>query len=154
VLLIDLLPDKNVTALEQKLSAPRNKQSLANVLRKALSLSPVAIGLLQEAAVASSKRLSESSPEALASLIKAVPVRLVGVEPIGRAISTAGGVTFDEIDEHFMLRRHPGTFVAGEMLDWEAPTGGYLLQACFATGAAAGRGALQFLQRARSLTPA
>jgi uncharacterized flavoprotein (TIGR03862 family) len=154
VLLIDLLPDKDVTALEQKLSAPRNKQSLANVLRKALSLSPVAIGLLQEAAVTSSKRLSESSPEALASLIKAVPVRLVGVEPIGRAISTAGGVTFDEIDEHFMLRRHPGTFVAGEMLDWEAPTGGYLLQACFATGAAAGRGALQFLQRARSLTPA
>ena len=154
VLLIDLLPNKNVTALERKLSAPRNKQSLANVLRKALSLSPVAIGLLQEAAVASSKRLSESSPEALASLIKAVPVRLVGVEPIGRAISTAGGVTFDEIDEHFMLRRRPGTFVAGEMLDWEAPTGGYLLQACFATGAAAGRGALQFLQRARSLTPA
>src|SRR6267142_1905069 len=148
VLLIDLLPDKNVTALEQKLGAPRNKQSLANVLRKALSLSPVAIGLLQEAAVASSKRLSESSPEALASLIKAVPVRLVGAEPIGRAISTAGGVTFDEIDEHFMLRRRPGTFVAGEMLDWEAPTGGYLLQACFATGAAAGRGALQFLQRA------
>ena len=154
VLLIDLLPDKNVTALEQKLSAPRNKQSLANVLRKALSLSPVAIGLLQEAAVASSKRLSESSPEALASLIKAVPVRLVGVEPITRAISTAGGVTFDEIDEHFMLRRRPGTFVAGEMLDWEAPTGGYLLQACFATAAAAGRGALEFLQRARSLTPA
>jgi len=154
VLLIDLLPDKNVTALEQKLGAPRNKQSLANVLRKALSLSPVAIGLLQEAAVASSKRLSESSPEALASLIKAVPVRLVGAEPIGRAISTAGGVTFDEIDEHFMLRRHPGTFVAGEMLDWEAPTGGYLLQACFATGAAAGRGALQFLQRESSLTPA
>jgi len=154
VLLIDLLPDRSAKALEQKLRAPRHKQSLANVLRKASSLSPVAIGLLQEVAVPSSKRLSESSPEALASLIKAVPVRLVGVEPIGRAISTAGGVTFDEIDEHFMLRRRPGTFVAGEMLDWEAPTGGYLLQACFATGAAAGRGALEFLQRARSLTPA
>ena len=154
VLLIDLLPDRSAKALEQKLRAPRHKQSLANVLRKALSLSPVAIGLLQEAAVASPKRLSESSPDALASLIKSVPIRLVGVEPIGRAISTAGGVTFDEIDEHFMLRRRPGTFVAGEMLDWEAPTGGYLLQACFATGAAAGRGALQFLQRARSLTPA
>jgi uncharacterized flavoprotein (TIGR03862 family) len=154
VLLIDLLPDRSVNALEQELRAPRHKQSLANVLRKALSLSPVAIGLLQEAAVASSKRLSESSPEALAGLIKAVPVRLVGVEPITRAISTAGGVTFDEIDEHFMLRRRPGTFVAGEMLDWEAPTGGYLLQACFATGAAAGHGALQFLQRAPSLTPA
>jgi hypothetical protein len=154
VLLIDLCPDKSVTALEQKLRAPRHKQSLANVLRKALSLSPVAIGLLQEAAIASSKRLSELSPEALAGSIKAVPVRLVGVEPIARAISTAGGIALDEIDESFMLRRRPGTFVAGEMLDWEAPTGGYLLQAAIATGAAAGRGALQFLQRARSLTPA
>jgi uncharacterized flavoprotein (TIGR03862 family) len=152
VLLIDLLPDKNVTALEQKLRRPRNKQSLANVLRKALSLSPVAIGLLQEATVASSAKLSELPPEALAALIKAVPVRLAGVEPIGRAISTAGGVAFDEIDEHFMLRRRPGTFVAGEMLDWGAPTGGYLLQAAFATGAAAGYGALRFLQR--SFTPA
>ncbi len=154
VLLVDLLPDQNVSALEQKLRAPRNKQSLANVLRKALSLSPIAIGLLQEAAVASSTKLSELTPEALAGRIKAVPVRLVGIEPIARAISTAGGIAFDEIDEHFMLRRRPGSFVAGEMLDWEAPTGGYLLQACFATGAAAGRGALQFLQRARSLTPA
>jgi uncharacterized flavoprotein (TIGR03862 family) len=154
VLLIDLVPDRNVTSLEQKLRAPRNKQSLANVLRKALSLSPVAIGLLQEAAVASSTRLSELPPQALAGLIKAVPVRLVGVEPIARAISTAGGIAFNEVDEHFMLRRRPGTFVAGEMLDWEAPTGGYLLQACFATGVAAGRSALQFLQRARSITPA
>src|SRR5215470_7935782 len=149
VLLIDLLPDRDVPALDQKLRAPRNKQSFANVLRKALRLSPIAIGLLQEA---SSKRASEFTPEALAALIKAVPVRLVGVEPISRAISTAGGVAFDEIDERFMLRRRPGTFVAGEMLDWEAPTGGYLLQASFATGAGAGRGALQFLQR--SLTPA
>ncbi len=154
VLLVDVLPDQNVSALEQKLRAPRNKQSLANVLRKSFSLSPIAIGLLQEAAVASSTKLSELTPEALAGRIKAVPVRLVGIEPIARAISTAGGIAFDEIDEHFMLRRRPGSFVAGEMLDWEAPTGGYLLQACFATGAAAGRGALQFLQRARSLTPA
>jgi uncharacterized flavoprotein (TIGR03862 family) len=146
VLFIDLNPDRSATTLEQKLRAPRNKQSLANVLRKALSLSPVAIGLLQEAAVASSTKLSELPPEALAALIKAVPVRLVGVEPIGRAISTAGGIAFEEIDEHFMLHRRPGTFVAGEMLDWEAPTGGYLLQACFATGAAAGRGALQWLR--------
>jgi uncharacterized flavoprotein (TIGR03862 family) len=154
VLLVDVLPDQNVSALEQKLRAPRNKQSLANVLRKSFSLSPIAIGLLQEAAVASSTKLSELTPEALAGRIKAVPVRLVGIEPIARAISTAGGIAFDEIDEHFMLRRRPGSFVAGEMLDWEAPTGGYLLQACFATGAAAGRGALQFLHRARSLTPA
>jgi uncharacterized flavoprotein (TIGR03862 family) len=154
MLRIDLCPDRSVTALEQKLRAPRHKQSLANVLRKALSLSPVGIGLLQEAAVVSSTKLSELNPAALAGLIKAVPVRLAGIEPITRAISTAGGIAFDEIDECFMLRRRPGTFVAGEMLDWEAPTGGYLLQAAFATGAAAGRGALQFLQRARSITPA
>jgi hypothetical protein len=154
VLLVELLPDRNVTALEKKLRAPRNKQSLANVLRKALSLSPVAIGLLQEAAVSSSTRLSELTPEGLAALIKAVPVRLVGIEPIGRAISTAGGIGFDEIDEHFMLRRRPGTFVAGEMLDWEAPTGGYLLQGAFATGAAAGHGALLWLNRAHNAATA
>jgi uncharacterized flavoprotein (TIGR03862 family) len=146
VLLVDLSPDRSATTLEQKLRAPRNKQSLANVLRKALRLATVAFGLLQEAAVASSSRLWELTPEALTGLIKAVPIRVVGIESIGRAISTAGGVTFDEIDEHFMLRRRPGTFVAGEMLDWEAPTGGYLLQASFATGAAAGRGALQWLR--------
>ena len=82
---------------------------------------------------------------ALADLINAVPVRLVGTAPIERAISTAGGIAFDAIDGHFMLRRRPGTFAAGEMLDWEAPTGGYLLQASFATGAAAARGALTWL---------
>ena len=84
-------------------------------------------------------------PVALADLVKAVPVRLTGVAPIAGAISTAGGIAFDALDEKFMLRRRPGVFVAGEMLDWEAPTGGYLLQACFATGAAAGRGALAWL---------
>ncbi len=94
VLHIDLRPDRSVTALEQKLRAPRNKQSLANVLRKALSLSPIAIGLLQEAAVVSSAKLSELTPEALAGLIKAVPIRLVSIEPIARAISTAGGIAF------------------------------------------------------------
>jgi uncharacterized flavoprotein (TIGR03862 family) len=149
-LLIDLCPDRSAVALQQKLSAPRRKQSLANVLRKAASLSPAAIGLLQEAAVTSAVRLSGLDPAALAGLIKAVPVRLVGVEPIARAISTAGGIAFDEIDKSYMLRRRPGTFVAGEMLDWEAPTGGYLLQAAFATGAAAGRGALLWLSRAHT----
>jgi predicted flavoprotein YhiN len=136
--------------LEQKLSAPRRKQSLTNVLRKAASLSPAAIGLLREATT----RLSQLAPAELASLIKAVPIRLAGIEPIAKAISTAGGVSLDEIDANFMLRRRPGTFVAGEMLDWEAPTGGYLLQACFATGAAAGRGALEWLERVRRLTQA
>ena len=78
----------------------------------------------------------------LAALIKAVPLRLTGVADIARAISTAGGISFDEIDERYMLRKRPGVFVAGEMLDWEAPTGGYLLQASFATGIAAAKGLL------------
>jgi predicted flavoprotein YhiN len=85
------------------------------------------------------------TPAALADLIKHVPVRLIGIAPMAKAISTAGGVAFDEIDARFMLKRRPGVFVAGEMLDWEAPTGGYLLQASFATGVAAGRGALDWL---------
>ncbi len=79
-------------------------------------------------------------------LINAVPLKLTGVAPITRAISTAGGIAFDELDDAYMLRKLPGVFAAGEMLDWEAPTGGYLLQASFATGAAAGRGALGWLR--------
>jgi uncharacterized flavoprotein (TIGR03862 family) len=146
-LLIDLRPDDTSAVLERKLSVPRAKQSLSTFLRKTLSLSPAAIALLQETAIASSTRLSALGPAALAILIKAVPVRLTDAALIARAISTAGGVPFDEVDEHFMLRRRPGTFVAGEMLDWEAPTGGYLLQAAFATGAAAARGALQWVER-------
>jgi predicted flavoprotein YhiN len=104
-------------------------------------LAPVAISLLHEAQ-ADGARLGTLPPEALATLIKAVPVRLSGVADIAKAISTAGGVAFEAIDPGYMLRKKPGTFVAGEMLDWEAPTGGYLLQACFATGVAAGQGAL------------
>ena len=98
--------------------------------------------------------MPELAPAALAGLIKAVPIRLVGIEPIAKAISTAGGISFDEIDANFMLRRRPGSFVAGEMLDWEAPTGGYLLQACFATGAAAGRGAPHWLAQLPAVTQA
>ncbi len=127
------------TALKQKLDAPREKQSLSTFLRKAASLAPAAIGLLQESQAG---KLSSLPPDAMAALIKAVPVRLAGVADIAKAISTAGGIAFDAIDAQFMLRQKPGTFVAGEMLDWEAPTGGYLLQACFATGVAAGQGAL------------
>ena len=125
--------------------AAKGKQSLSNFLRKAANLSPVAIGLLQEAAKASGMSLSSLSPVDLARLIRAVPVRLNGVSPIARAISTAGGIAFDELDSDLMLRRVPSVFAAGEMLDWEAPTGGYLLQASFATGAVAGRGALKWL---------
>ena len=145
VLQIDLRPGATRAELEKRLGAPRAKQSLSTFLRKTVNLSPVAIGLLREAAISSSQALSDLGPAALARLIKAVRVSLVGVAPIARAISTAGGIAFDGIDEHFMLRCRPGTFVAGEMLDWEAPTGGYLLQAAFATGAAAGRGALHWL---------
>jgi uncharacterized flavoprotein (TIGR03862 family) len=150
ILHIDLRPDVERTELEKRLAAPRAKQSLSTFLRKVAQLSPVAIGLLQEAAMASSQRLAGMTPAALAGLVKDVPVRLTGVAPITRAISTAGGIAFDEIDARFMLLRRPGVFVAGEMLDWEAPTGGYLLQACFATGAAAGHGALSWLAGAHA----
>ena len=95
--------------------------------------------------MASSQHLASMEPAALADLVKAVPVRLTGTAPISRDISTAGGIAFDEVDERFLVRRRPGVFAAGEMLDWEAPTGGYLLQASFATGAAAGRGVVKRL---------
>jgi hypothetical protein len=142
---IALRPDLDTGDLAKRLSAPRGKQSLSNFLRKAAKLSPLAIGLLQEAAIANGQPLVSLSPEDLAALINAVPVKLTGVAPITRAISTAGGIAFDELDDHYMLRKLPGVFAAGEMLDWEAPTGGYLLQASFATGAAAGRGAVRWL---------
>ncbi|MFZ2159774.1 MAG: TIGR03862 family flavoprotein [Bradyrhizobium sp.] len=144
---IALRPDLEISDLVARLSAPRGKQSFSNWLRKAAHLSPVAIGLLQEAAIASGTSLSSLSPEKLAALINAVPIRLTGIAPIARAISTAGGISFDELDTDFMIRRLPGVFAAGEMLDWEAPTGGYLLQASFATGAAAGKGVLKWLER-------
>jgi uncharacterized flavoprotein (TIGR03862 family) len=142
---IALRPGTEIGELAAKLSAAKGKQSFSNFLRKAANLSPVAIGLLQEAAKASGMPLSSLLPVDLARLIQAVPVQLTGVSPIARAISTAGGIAFDELDSDFMIRRVPGVFAAGEMLDWEAPTGGYLLQASFATGAAAGRGALKWL---------
>jgi hypothetical protein len=141
VIAIDLMPDTAITALAQRLSATRGKQSLANFLRKTTRLSPAGLGLLREA----ERSLSALNVDQLAELIKDVPVRLVGVQDIANAISTAGGVSFSELDARFMLRRLPGVFAAGEMLDWEAPTGGYLLQASFSTGVAAGRGALAWL---------
>lgn len=144
---IDLRPDAEIGELTAKLSAAKGKQSFSNFLRKAANLSPLAIGLLQEAARASGTSPASLSPADLARLIQAVPVQLNGVSPIARAISTAGGIAFDELDSDFMLKRLPGVFAAGEMLDWEAPTGGYLLQASFATGVAAGKGALKWLER-------
>jgi uncharacterized flavoprotein (TIGR03862 family) len=144
---VALRPDLEIGDLVARLSTPRGKQSFSNWLRKAAHLSPVAIGLLQEAAIESGASLSSLSTARLAGLINAVPITLSGIAPIVRAISTAGGISFNELDADFMIRRLPGMFAAGEMLDWEAPTGGYLLQAAFATGAAAGRGALKWLEK-------
>ncbi|MFZ3005994.1 MAG: NAD(P)/FAD-dependent oxidoreductase, partial [Phenylobacterium sp.] len=110
-------------------------QSTATFLRKAGNLSPLEINLLREAH-------GVALPADLPAAIKRAPLRLTGLQGIARAISTAGGVRFDAVDESLMLRARPGVYVAGEMLDWEAPTGGYLLQACFATGAAAARAIL------------
>jgi hypothetical protein len=148
-LTVDLRPTLSVPDLEKALSKANARQSTANMLRKAAKLAPVGAGLLQEAALQSGQNLRAMSPSALAILIKGVPVRLTAPAPIERAISTAGGVSLDAIDGQFMLQAKPGVFIAGEMLDWEAPTGGFLLQACFSTGAAAGKGALSWLNRPR-----
>lgn len=134
---IDLRPDMSTEALTARL-AGGGSESLSNVLRKRAGLSPVATGLVQEA-----RHAGDTAP--LASLIKALPLRLTAPAGLARAISTAGGIKLAELDEHLMLRRHPGIFAAGEMLDWEAPTGGYLLQACLATGRIAGQGVLTWL---------
>jgi uncharacterized flavoprotein (TIGR03862 family) len=136
---IDLRPDLGLALLRDRLGGPRRSQSLSNTLRKQAGLAPEAIGLVQEALHAG------ADAGDLPGLIKALPVRLVAAAPIGRAISSAGGLRLDALDGGLMLRDQPGVFAAGEMLDWEAPTGGYLLQACFSTGAAAAHGTLAWL---------
>lgn len=134
---VDLVPDRSIVDLSQRLAAIRRpKDSIATWLRRA-GIDAAAVGLAREV---TGNRLPADA-EAMAALLKAVPVPVAAMMPIDRAISTAGGVAFDEVDEAFMLRRMPGVFVVGEMLDWEAPTGGYLLQATFSTAVAAGRGA-------------
>jgi uncharacterized flavoprotein (TIGR03862 family) len=143
---IDLKPDLTIEALAERLGRPRGRETFSNFLRKKTGLSPVAAGLLREAAGAA----LPVEPLALARLIKAVRITVTGTSDIDRAISTAGGVGLDEINADFMLEKMPGVFVAGEMLDWEAPTGGYLLQACFSTGAAAAGGIEAFLAKARA----
>ncbi|WP_370154459.1 NAD(P)/FAD-dependent oxidoreductase [Ferrovibrio sp.] len=132
---LDLHPDLDAATLAARLAEPRRGASLSGFLRKRAGLSPVAIGLVQEA-------LHGGDTTPLPALIKALPLRLTAPFGLARAISTAGGIALDEVDAHLMLRRRPGVFVAGEMLDWETPTGGYLLQGCLATGAAAGRGVI------------
>lgn len=141
---LDLRPDLDAAELARRLAQPRGKRSLSTHLRKAAGLPPVAVALLSEPAVLGSA-MRPQDPVALAALIKALPVPLAGVCGLDRAISTAGGVAFDALDEGLMLTALPGVFVAGEMIDWEAPTGGYLLQASFATGMAAAEGIARHL---------
>ncbi len=147
VLRLALRPDLDGQRLLERLTKPRGKQSFATYLRKAAGLAPVAIGLLYESALAAKIDLPRLPAADLAARINDVQINLTGTTGLDRAISTAGGIAFEELDDGFMLRRLPGVFAAGEMLDWEAPTGGYLLQASFATGAAAGRGVLKWLRR-------
>ncbi|MGE8944409.1 NAD(P)/FAD-dependent oxidoreductase [Leptospira interrogans] len=140
VVRVDLRPDLTASDLAQKLEKPRGTASMSNFLRKQAGLSPVAIGLVQEA-------LHSGETKPLAELIKALPLTLTAPFALARAISTAGGIALSELDDRMMLKKRPGVFVAGEMLDWEAPTGGYLLQGCMATGFAAGTGVLDWLQQ-------
>ena len=128
---LNLKPDLPPAALLQKLWQPRGKASFADFLKKTLHLAPLVPTLLREAR----PDAAALGPAELAALLRAVPLPLSGLRPLDEAISTAGGVAFAAVDEHLMLRQRPGTFVAGEMLDWEAPTGGYLLQGCLSTGA-------------------
>ncbi len=137
-LLLDLRPDIDRDALARRVNARPGAVTLSNHLRRAAGLSPAAIALVQEVLHTGAAR------DDLAALVKALPLRLAAPFPITRAISSAGGIAWSELDDALMLRRHPGLFACGEMLDWEAPTGGYLLQACFATGRAAGRAAAGF----------
>jgi len=134
---IDLRPDLSQEQLSRLLAKPRGKESLSNFLRKAVKLSPLEINLLREGAF---------DPPHLARQIKDVTITLAGAAPIARAISSAGGIGFESLDRNLMLKARPDVFVAGEMLDWEATTGGYLLQATFATGVAAAKGALAWLK--------
>lgn len=136
ILTIDLRPDLSEPELASRLARRRPGETLSNHLRKAAGLSPAAAAVLRETA----NGPLPAEPDALARLIKAAPLRLTGIASLARAISTAGGVAAENVDAEFMLKRLPGIFVAGEILDWEAPTGGYLLQACFATGIAAAEG--------------
>ena len=140
-ILIDLLPGKAVDKIRAALAKPRGSRSMSKHLHSQLGLDGVKAALLRELCPAS----SFNDPELLAKAIKALPLKLLKARPLDEAISTAGGVRFEALDEQLMLKQLPGVFCAGEMLDWEAPTGGYLLTGCFASGRAAGVGVLSWL---------
>lgn len=142
---LDLLPDHSYAQVLAALNKPRHKDSFSNFLRKQLKLTPPKIALINECVTAAGTRATQE----LAAIIKALPLVLTAARPLDEAISSAGGICFNTLDEQLMLRNLPGVFCAGEMLNWEAPTGGYLLTACFATGKAAGMGVRNWLSRSR-----
>ena len=144
VLHLDLAPGKSLERVRAEVAHPRGSRSLSSHLKSHAGISGVKAGLLREVLGAT----AYADPLQLAAAIKALPVKLIAPRPLDEAISTAGGVRFEDLDEHLMLREMPGVFCAGEMLDWEAPTGGYLLTACLASGRAAGLGARAFLRQA------
>jgi uncharacterized flavoprotein (TIGR03862 family) len=141
VMVLDLAPDRTDEWLVERLSKSRGSRSMASHLEKAVNIKGVKAGLLRE--FVSKEDFAHLQP--LAHFIKNLPVPLVATRPLDEAISSAGGVTFESLDEHLMLKDRPGVFCAGEMLDWEAPTGGYLITACMASGYTAGKGVLQWL---------
>jgi len=140
IMMIDLRPDLSLEQIAQRLSTARPKESISTILRRTVGLPAVAIGLLREA----TRNVLPRESSELAALIKSLPLQVLATDELDRAISTAGGVDFEELDHRFMLRRLPGVFVAGEMIDWDAPTGGYLLQATLSTAVAAAQGALSW----------
>jgi uncharacterized flavoprotein (TIGR03862 family) len=139
-LLLDLLPDRSAEQVRAAVLHPRGARSLASHLKSRLGLEGIKTGVLHEVLT----REQMHAPEKLAETIKAVPLRLLAPRPIDEAISTAGGVRFEALDAHLMGKALPGVFFAGEMLDWEGPTGGYLLTAAMASGVAAARGAMAY----------
>jgi uncharacterized flavoprotein (TIGR03862 family) len=142
---LDLLPDWTPQRVLTEVAHPRGSRSLSSHLQSRLGLKGAKANLLRE--VLSVEQMHDNA--ILAHTIKALPLQLIATRPLSEAISTAGGIAFKALDEHLMLKKFPGVFCAGEMLDWEAPTGGYLLSACFASGRAAGTGALNWLQQPR-----
>lgn len=142
---LDLAPGRDLARLVQELSQQRGSNSIANHLRRRAGIEGVKAGLLRELLPAQ----EFADPVRLAAAIKALPLRLIAPRPLDEAISSAGGVAFETLDQRLMITALPGVFCAGEMLDWEAPTGGYLLTACFASGRAAGAGAVTWLEAGR-----
>ncbi|MGH7230616.1 MAG: TIGR03862 family flavoprotein [Nitrospiraceae bacterium] len=142
IIRLDLAPDRDLPRLINGLSKPRGSRTMATHLQRRAGIEGVKAGLLREIV----PKQDFANPPSLGAAIKALPLRLVAPRPLEEAISTAGGVAFEALDERLMIRALPGVFCAGEILDWEAPTGGYLLTACFASGRVAGAGAVAWLK--------